>query len=166
LYGGNKLKRIIFVVVLLMLLTSCAKEEIVDIKEIPSEIKPAPETELPEPLEPSESEEETAEEEEVEEEPEEEAETLEEPETDEDKKVVYIEIMKYEFVPSELTIEKGTTVIWENVDDTAHIFKQVGTGFRSPIIKDGETFEHTFNESEVFSYTEFNFGARGKIVVE
>ena len=154
----NKLKKVVLFIVLLMALTGCVKEEITPKEEIPSEIKPAPGKELPEPLE-------EIKEGIIEEVEKPEEEVVEEAPKEEEEKVVYIKIKKFEFVPSELTIKKGTRVIWNNVDDKAHIFKQVGKGFRSPIIKAGETFEHTFNETEVFKYTEFNYGQRGKIII-
>ena len=159
------MKGVIFAVVLLIFLTGCVEKEIVEVKETPSEIMPTPGTELPEPLEPSETEE--AEEEVLEEEePKEEAEIHEEPETHVDKKIAYVWINRGGFDPSELNITKGTKVIWINNNSVGHIFKQIGKGFRSPIIKVGDIFEHTFNESEVFRYADINFGTKGKIVIE
>ncbi|MDP7141179.1 MAG: hypothetical protein QF362_04225 [Candidatus Woesearchaeota archaeon] len=148
--------KILIIVVLLIILTGCVEKDIVDIiKETPSEtetvkeeieevkVEEKPEVQEPEPVE-----------------------EVEEIEMSEDKKTDYIWINRDDFEPSELNITKGTKVIWINDDNIGRIFKQIGKGFRSPIIDAGETFEHTFNESEVFRYADLNFGTKGRIIVE
>tara|TARA_Y100000310_G_scaffold343799_1_gene453098 strand:+ start:10533 stop:11015 length:483 start_codon:yes stop_codon:yes gene_type:complete len=160
------MRRLIILVCVLVIFIGCAVEEPAEVKETPSEITPSPGTELPEPLEPTETEEEIMEEEEPEEEPEEKEETSGELEAGGGKKIAYIWIKREEYDPAELNITKGTKVVWINDNSVAHIFKQIGKGFRSPIIKVGETFEHTFNESEVFRYADLSFGMKGTINIE
>lgn len=176
----KKLKKIILFAVLLITLTGCAKQEIIPFEEPSSEINPAPDAEILGPFPeknpdvikeldkfteriPDEGlkEEQAV----MAEEPKSEPKPVEEPAA-ESKDTIFIEIKEFEFVPSTLTIKKGTTVVWNNVDDDAHIFKQVGKSFISPVIKSGETFEHIFNEKEVVKYTDLNYGTRGEIVVE
>lgn len=181
------MKKIILLVILLIVLIGCAKEEIMPIEELPSEITPAQGADIPEPL-PGEIKEEPPavielpEEEPVQakpitgETPKEESKSAEEseteikspdePKTTESQNTASIEIKKFEFVPSKLTIKKGTTVIWKNVDDKAHIFRQVGKTFNSPIIKSGDEYDLTFDEEGIFKYTELNYGQRMEIVVE
>jgi len=158
------MKRTILFMILLIALTGCAKQGMIRTEVIPADIKPAPGAELPEPL-PAESDEVVEEIVEVKEEKPEE-EHKEEVKTEEEENVVYIEIKKFEFVPAEIKIAKGTRVIWKNTDDDVHIFKQVGKSFRSPIIKPGMEFELTLKEAEIFKYTDLNYGSRGEIVVE
>ena len=62
------------------------------------------------------------------------------------------------YIPSLLTIETDTTVIWENNDNAAHLATS-GTPaggpdgvFDSGMIMAGGTFEHEFNDSGEFQY--------------
>ena len=62
------------------------------------------------------------------------------------------------YLPSSLTVGTGTTVIWENVDNAAHLATS-GTPdggpdgiFDSGMIMAGGTFEHEFSDSGEFQY--------------
>ena len=62
------------------------------------------------------------------------------------------------YIPSELTVSSGTTVIWENIDNAAHLATS-GTPdggpdgvFDSGMIMAGATFEHEFSDKGEFAY--------------
>ena len=62
------------------------------------------------------------------------------------------------YIPSALTITPGTSVIWENNDNAAHLASS-GTPdggldgvFDSGMIMAGETFEHEFSDKGEFAY--------------
>ena len=62
------------------------------------------------------------------------------------------------YIPSELTVSVGTTVIWENNDNAAHLATS-GTPdggpdgvFDSGMIMAGATFEHEFSDKGEFPY--------------
>ena len=62
------------------------------------------------------------------------------------------------YIPSTLTVSPGTTVIWENVDNAAHLATS-GTPdggpdgiFDSGMIMAGATFEHEFSDKGEFPY--------------
>lgn len=62
------------------------------------------------------------------------------------------------FVPLNLEIIRGTTVVWENHDNIGHtIQSQDGKGrvipmFNSPVLKSGETFYYKFDKPGVYYY--------------
>ena len=62
------------------------------------------------------------------------------------------------YIPLNLEVSTGTTVIWVNDDSVPHTIQSqdekgaiIGL-FNSAPLMTGETFEHTFNESGVYSY--------------
>ena len=62
------------------------------------------------------------------------------------------------YIPSALTVSAGTTIIWENNDNAAHLATS-GTPdggpdgiFDSGMIMAGETFEHEFSDQGNFAY--------------
>ncbi len=78
--------------------------------------------------------------------------------------------------PRELTIKKGETVIWEHEDEweeegsTRHYLAAHSNEFRTPVMYYGDTFEHMFNETGIFTYIDVMYKGRdamsGEIVVE
>lgn len=88
--------------------------------------------------------------------------------------VVTIKELKLE--PQELTIKKGDKVVWKHEDEweeegeTRHYLAAHNNEFRTPILYYGDTFEHTFSETGIFTYIDIMYGGRdymrGKIVVE
>lgn len=70
-----------------------------------------------------------------------------------------------EFDPAELTVEAGTTVVWE-FDDGPRAHNVVADGFSSQTKADG-TFEHTFDEPGTYSYScTLHAGMDGTVIVE
>lgn len=63
------------------------------------------------------------------------------------------------YVPSTLTISKGTTVTWKNTDSTLHTITsgsaevgEPGKDFDSSYLAGGKTFEWTFGNTGTFDY--------------
>jgi len=64
-----------------------------------------------------------------------------------------IEIQGFAFSQSELTIKKGETVTWTNLDEISHtVTSDEDAVFESPLLKKGQSFSHTFTEAGVYSY--------------
>lgn len=65
-----------------------------------------------------------------------------------DKNTVLIQ--DYVFQPAEITIQAGETITWINQDTVGHT--ATCDSFDSGLLKKGETFKQTFNETGTFDY--------------
>jgi plastocyanin len=63
-----------------------------------------------------------------------------------------IAIEKFAFVPKEVTVPPGTTVVWTNHDETPHTVSSPANGFTSKAMDTDDRFEHTFASEGDFSY--------------
>jgi plastocyanin len=63
-----------------------------------------------------------------------------------------IAIRHYEFSPSVLTVEPGTTVTWVNEDDTPHTIAANGKAFRSAALDTNDRFSFSFGQPGEFTY--------------
>lgn len=80
-------------------------------------------------------------------------------------KIATVEIKNLEYIPKELNITKGTTVIWINRDDTSYSVN--GAGFSSGVIGNNEKFSHQFNVSKNYRYGDtFHSNMWGTIYVD
>ena len=61
-------------------------------------------------------------------------------------------IKGFAFDPATLTVTKGTTVTWMDMDSAAHTVVATGNDFSSETLNTGHSFEHTFNETGTFEY--------------
>jgi len=61
-----------------------------------------------------------------------------------------VSIESFSFMPSVLTIQVGTTVVWTNNDTVVHNIKSAD--FNSPELKKGETFEFKFDKVGTYDY--------------
>jgi len=79
-----------------------------------------------------------------------------------DKNTVLIQ--DYKFQPAEIAIQEGETITWINQDSVGHT--ATGDSFDSGLLKKGETFQQTFNETGTFDYicTPHPY-MKGKIIV-
>jgi plastocyanin len=79
-----------------------------------------------------------------------------------------VEISGFEFNPSTITIPKGTTLIWTNMDSVPHtIFSDSGDEIHSDSLIKGETYAHTFNDSGTYKYhCGVHPSMKGVVVVE
>lgn len=70
-----------------------------------------------------------------------------------------------EFLPGDLTVEAGTTVVWE-WQDGRRAHNVVGDGLSSDTKADG-TFEHRFDEPGTYRYScTLHAGMDGTVIVE
>jgi plastocyanin len=61
-------------------------------------------------------------------------------------------IDNFAFKPDTITVPIGTTVVWENKDDTPHTIVSLDGTFRSPALDTDDKFSFTFNKAGVFEY--------------
>jgi len=99
-------------------------------------------------------------------EPEEETEDINATEPEEN--VLTIEIDNLTLSQKYVTIEKGTTIIWENKENHPHMLAAHYGEFRSPRLEQGDSFNHTFDEVGEYTYicAIFKTQIRGTITVE
>jgi plastocyanin len=83
-------------------------------------------------------------------------------------KLTIVDIKNMMFTPSQVTIEKGSTVKWVNNDDTAHtITADNGKGPNSQTVEPSKSYEFTFNEAGSFQYhCNFHAAMHGTVVVK
>lgn len=76
-----------------------------------------------------------------------------------------VSIKDYKFQPAEITIKKGDTVTWTNMDVVPHDVKS--GDFESPDLKKGETYSKTFDRTGTFDYLcKIHPGMKGKVTVQ
>ncbi len=64
-----------------------------------------------------------------------------------------IEIKVFAFRPKSLTIRKGDTVVWTNMDFIKHTAtSDSGIELDSVLLGKGESYSHTFNEAGTYDY--------------
>lgn len=73
------------------------------------------------------------------------------PEVEPEIETVTIVIDDYQFTPRNVTIEKGTTVIWTNNDTRTHSIGSSKIG-SSGTMQPGESWNYTFNQEGSFKY--------------
>ena len=75
------------------------------------------------------------------------------------------------FIPATITVPKGTTVTWHNLEDRMHDAISDDKSWDTGDMALGESKSVTFDKPGTFSYhcshhTMFGFGMTGKIIVE
>jgi len=71
------------------------------------------------------------------------------------------------FAPADLTVDKGTTVTWNNDDSTTHTVTAGSKVFDSGNLEKGKSFSYTFNEPGVFEYAcTIHPSMKGKVTVK
>ena len=90
-----------------------------------------------------------------------------------DAKLCYIEITRDGFLPADIAVGAGSTVVWRNVDERVHavsIYAQdESLLFNSTLLKSGDVFQFTFSGNNSATYTYFDeasTGMAGEIRVE
>lgn len=63
-----------------------------------------------------------------------------------------INIQNFAFSPAELTIKKGDTVKWTNLDSVAHTATSDNGTFDSGLLSQNQSWSKTFNETGTFEY--------------
>jgi amicyanin len=64
----------------------------------------------------------------------------------------HISIDNFAFKTDTITVPVGSTVIWENRDDTPHNVVAVAGGFRSPALDTEDKFSFKFGTAGTFDY--------------
>ena len=76
-----------------------------------------------------------------------------------------VEIIGVWFEPSEIVINKGDTVTWQNMDDDKEYLLN-SDGFNSPVIRGQQVFSYKFTETGVYEYQDVKHAnLEGKIIV-
>ena len=83
-------------------------------------------------------------------------------------KTVTIDIKNFEYSQPALTINKGDTVKWVQMDSVAHtVTSDTDAWTESPSLKNGESFEHTFTDAGTFTYHCMHHPyMKGKVIVQ
>jgi plastocyanin len=63
-----------------------------------------------------------------------------------------VAIQKFAFVPKEITVAPGTTILWTNHDETPHTIIASDGTFASKAMDTDDRFEYTFAKEGDFSY--------------
>lgn len=81
--------------------------------------------------------------------------------------VLNVKIESAGYTKSTMTIGKGTTVKWTNLDSANHTVTSDTSVFTSPTLKNGETWTYTFNTIGTFNYhCTLNPALKGTITVK
>jgi predicted lipoprotein with Yx(FWY)xxD motif len=67
-----------------------------------------------------------------------------------DMAATQISITDFAFSPETLTISKGTTLVFTNMDDIEHTVTAKDASFDSGLLKKGKTFTHTFDQAGTY----------------
>ena len=77
-----------------------------------------------------------------------------------------VTIKDFAFDPGDLTVAKGTTVTWKHDDSATHRIKSGDGSFDGEDLKNGDSFEHTFDTAGTFDYIcGIHPSMKGKITV-
>jgi plastocyanin len=75
-------------------------------------------------------------------------------------------IKGFAFDPATITVAKGTTVTWMNMDSASHTVVATGNAFSSDTLKNGQSYAYTFNETGTFEYKcSIHPNMSGKVIV-
>lgn len=79
--------------------------------------------------------------------------------------IVNVEIRSYKYIPQNITIKVGQTVMWANNDTVLH--DVVGSGIESDYLQKGEKFTYTFEEEGTYPYIcTIHPWMEGEVIVE
>ena len=80
---------------------------------------------------------------------------------------VQVSIDNFSYVPKQLTVKAGTTVVWTNKDDTPHTVTSNDKIFSSALIDTNEKFQYTFAKPGNYPYfCKVHPMMTGKVVVQ
>ena len=81
-------------------------------------------------------------------------------------------IRSLSFEPEDITVKKGDTITWQNLDKTDEYnetreYKLESDSFSSPVLKEAQIFSYTFNYKGTYKYYDSKHAnLNGKVVVE
>jgi len=61
-------------------------------------------------------------------------------------------IKGFAFDPASMTVARGTTVTWTNMDTVGHTVVAADNTFSSETLGNGQSYSHTFNDIGIFEY--------------
>ena len=67
-------------------------------------------------------------------------------------KVVAVAIRGFKFVPAEVNIKAGETVVWTNEDSTPHTVESSDGTLKSDQLSKGDTYKFTFTKAGKYDY--------------
>lgn len=65
---------------------------------------------------------------------------------------VAVSIKGFKFVPQDITVNKGTTVVWTNEDSAPHTVESSDGTLRSDELGKADTWSFTFDEAGTYNY--------------
>jgi plastocyanin len=78
-----------------------------------------------------------------------------------------VHIDNFTFSPAEITVVRGTTVVWVNGDDIPHTVVATNKAFRSKVLDTEQQFSFTFKDSGSYEYfCSLHPHMKGKVVVK
>ncbi len=82
--------------------------------------------------------------------------------------ILSVEIKSFAFMPGNLEIKAGDTVVWTNKDSSKHtVTSDSGSELNSPTMSSGEKFSHTFTKAGTYAYhCAFHSGMTATITVK
>lgn len=77
----------------------------------------------------------------------------------------FVKIQNFEFLPTEIRVDKGATVTWMNMDSALHQIKSAT--FNSPQLDMGQSFSFRFDDAGIFEYScAIHPSMTGRIIVQ
>ena len=78
-----------------------------------------------------------------------------------------VSIEGFKFTPASITIQKGTTVTWTNLDGASHTSTALDGKWDSKTLGKDNSYSFTFNDTGTFNYKcSFHFTMQGTVTVE
>ena len=78
----------------------------------------------------------------------------------------HVSINNFAFKTDTISVPVGSTVIWDNRDDTPHNVVAVAGGFRSPALDTEDKFSFKFNTAGTFDYfCSLHSFMKGRVIV-
>ena len=68
------------------------------------------------------------------------------------EKIVAVSIKGFKFVPAEVNIKAGETVVWTNEDSAPHTVESSDGTLKSDELSNGDTYTHTFTNPGRYDY--------------
>lgn len=62
------------------------------------------------------------------------------------------DIINFSFMPPEITVERGATVTWTNMDNATHTVTANDNSFNSGSLTNGNTYARRFDQAGTFTY--------------
>ena len=66
--------------------------------------------------------------------------------------VVSVSIKDFKFVPADVNIKVGDTVVWTNEDSVAHTVESSDGTLKSDELSQGDNYKHTFTQAGAYNY--------------